>query len=216
MIPILFGFILTTWFNAILGSFTTTTLYDKQARTFDDMKNQNIKLAVSDDPLNLFKDISKDLVVFMESEELNNLVWAPNEYAKAMDSLAWNYFLVPFMNFYRRTFYIRGDQNLVTSFLHMSQRLETPHKEQLNRFIELIKDNGLYKHWCDIIYIDLMNSKIFSQYKFYTEQSSIQVLQLDFFTYAYLAWAVGLTLSFIVFLLEVYRLRLRVFYFMMQ
>lgn len=206
LIPMLFGFILTTWFCSILGSFTTTTLYEKQAMTFDDMRMQNIKIAIFEPnpSTSIYRQIlPKDLLVFMKQAEYEQVVVDSKEYALMLDSLTWDCFVVPFMNLYRTAFYVHSDEILESSFMRIAYKVDSPYKEQLNRYIELVKDTGLYQHWCNTLHLELMKLKKTVFFKLH-EVSSIQVLQLDFFTYAFLMWASGLTLSFIIFLMEVY------------
>lgn len=205
-IPIWFGFILTLWFNAILGSFVTTTLYDKQAITFDDMRMMNIKFASYRDlsyaEKERFKEIPENLFVELSAQDHYLLHFIPNEYAVAVYSHFWKYVMVPFMTFYKNTFFVLSDHVLETSVYRILLQPNCPFKETLNRFIDLIKDVGLYKHWCDSFFIDGLKDK-FHGHHHYVKRDSIQVLQIDFFTYPMLILIVGLTLAGSAFLFEI-------------
>lgn len=202
---ILFGYILTTWFNAILGSFVTTTLYDKQAMTFDDMRMQNIKFAHfkhSFNSIENFKDIPKDLFEVVSKEKYLTFLYTPNEYAVGIESHMWSYVVVPMMEFHQNTFYVRSDHVLETSLYRIQRSHISPYKETLDRFIDLVKDVGLFQHWCDTFYIEALKSKS-GYYQYHVTETSIQVLQMDFFTYPFCIWAVGLISAFIRFGFEI-------------
>lgn len=204
LVPILFGFILTLWFNTILGSFTTSVLYEKQSKSFDDMRLENMKLAVvsNDDLIINSEEIPQDLIVIVEDSTFHSLYTTSDKYAIPVTSHLWHYFMVPLMNFHRNTLYVESNSVIETSFLRIMYHLDSQYKEQLDRFVDLVKDTGLYQHWCDIIYLEAMKLK-FNPYHYIEEERRIQVMKLDFFTYAFWIWAVGLILSFITFLFEV-------------
>lgn len=208
-IPLLFGFILTVWFSAILGSFVTTTLYDKQARTLDDMRIQNIKIATANNklPSEVFENSDKfrDIAVVTDLHEAENDSLDKNSlnYALLFISHWWYYYKLPLMNFYSyQNHYILSDFVVETSFLRVVFDKNSIFKEPVNRYIELVKDTGLLKHWCDMAYIEILQLKMHN-YSFQTEKSSIQVLQLNFFTYPFYILAAGLILASISFVFEI-------------
>lgn len=83
----------------------------------------------------------------------------------------------------------------------MFKKPDSEYKERINRFIGIVKDGGLYQHWCDLAPKEFLDSKIIADYP-EVEEASIQVLQLDFFLYPFCIWSAGLILSFLVFLFE--------------
>lgn len=206
LIPLLFGYILTTWFNAILGSFVTTTLYDRQAYTLDDMRMQNIRIATTDVfTLDLFENMKEfnDILVQQRPEEVARYGLFPQNYALIVPSHLWFYHQLPLLEFYRyRNTFVQGDFLVEKSFLRVFYKEDAIYKEQMNRFIGLVKDTGLFKHWCDAVFLDVIKLRTV-EYSFQTEKSSIEVLQLDFFTYPFYIWAAGLTLAFIRLLFEI-------------
>lgn len=71
LMVMLLGFVITTWYSSILGSFITTNLKESQIRTLDDLRKFNISI-LSDD-INIeytmnFDEI-KDLVSIVSKEE---------------------------------------------------------------------------------------------------------------------------------------------------
>lgn len=206
-IPIWFGFILTAWFNSILGSFMTTILYEKQARTFEDLRMQNIRVLkeVNDSTPSMI-EIPNDLITLVSKKVYQKIAFASGEYAVGVTSQFWDYLMVPFMNYYRNTRFARSEYVLETSFSRIVYVFHCPYKDQLNRFIDLIKDTGLYQHWCDIAYLEAMQLNLNDGLSYEIEESRIQVLRLDFFTYTFSIWAIGLVLSAFVFLFEARRI----------
>lgn len=208
-VSIWFGFVLTAWFSSILGSFTTTMLTEKQPRSLEDMRMQHIKLAVRY-PLkesNYTKmfikfEEAKDVIVFVNESEIISLAIHPKEYAISVNSVVWYYFMVPLMEFYRNKYYIKGDFIMEDSFLRVIYRNDSIYKEQINRFIGLTRESGLYQHWCDIVHLEAMQMNL-NPYDYHQENNVIGALGLDFFTYPYCIWTAGLICSSIIFLLEI-------------
>lgn len=207
LVPIWFGFILTSWFNSILGSFMTTILYEKQARTFEDLRMQNIKfLYVSDESMMpKLKVVPSDIITPVSQEIFYKEVLPSGKYAIGVTSHLWHYAMVPFMNYYRNFLYVLSEYVFEASYYRILYTVHCPYKDQLNRFIDLIKDTGLYRHWCDIVFLEAMQLNLFDGMSFRIEESRIQVLRLDFFTYPFWIWITGLVLSSLVFLFEVRR-----------
>lgn len=200
MICILFGFILTTWFSAILGSFVTTTLYSKQARTLEDMRVQNIKIKTEKDASYYanFKEI-RDLI--RDREVLR--VPATNEDAILVSSHVWHYFTAPVLNKLKRDDqYFQSDVILERSFLRVPHKYDSEYKEQVNSFIGLVKDYGLYQHWCDLAPWETLVSFGNPHYS-NVEKSPIEVIRLEFLTYPFWLWFIGLSMSCVTFLIEI-------------
>lgn len=200
---LLFGFILTLWFNAILGSFVTSTLYDKQPKSVEDLRRQNIKIQISTqyNP-HLFKNFKEleDLAVY-------------GEYRKDQENAS--LILGHTLNLLRNTKYARETSNMSyiqsdfvveRSFLRSFLKIDSFYKDKVNRFIGLIKDRGLFQRWCDLANKEFSDTQDYKPRS--VQDSSIQVLQLEFFLYPFCVWAMGLFLSCIVFLFEIYRINI--------
>lgn len=201
MITILFGYILTTWFNAILGSFVTTTLFDRQARTLEDFRTQNIQIAWP-------KLGARSRQIFASMNEIQDLIIEQEifdegkAHAKVVSEHVWDYVIAPVENKIDGTSeFVKSDIIVERSFVRVKYKIDSVFKEQINRFIGLVKDVGLYQHWCDIAPKEILESLGNPSAK--QEQNPIQVLQLNFFTYAFYIWFLGLFLSCISFVFEI-------------
>uniref|UniRef100_T1GYS5 Ionotropic glutamate receptor C-terminal domain-containing protein n=1 Tax=Megaselia scalaris TaxID=36166 RepID=T1GYS5_MEGSC len=63
---VIFGFIMTTWYCSLMGSFVTTTLYNEPLSTFEDIRKSGLKILIDDDDniLSQFPEIWKNRDVF--------------------------------------------------------------------------------------------------------------------------------------------------------
>lgn len=209
-ICIWFGFMLISWFNAILGSFVTSTLYDKQVLSLEDLKKYNIKIGLnatfSVENLERYKDIEDLMVYHADSHYLE-----VGEQAAIMSDFSWDHVIVPLKRKMKQARdYVKSDIIIEKLHLRAFHRHNSPYQERINRFIGLIKDRGLFKYWCALNPKD-HSDKILSGVPPVYEEDPIKVLQLDFFLYPFCIWGAGLILSFIVFLYEIRGYR-RIFY----
>lgn len=199
MITVFFGFILTVWFSAILGSFVTTTLIDKQARTLEDLRMQNIKIAI--------QTKNRDLEMFYGFNEIQDLTVnrkIQDEDAVLVPSDVWHYAIAPVM--FKKSGerqYIKSDIIVERAFLRvpLPYQINSIYKSRINRFIGLIKDYGIYLHWHGIVPWEIYEYQG-KPYYARDEECSVHVLQLDFLVYPFWVWSIGLIFSCISFLLE--------------
>lgn len=198
IISIIFGFILTVWFSTILGSFLTTTLFDKQARSVKDLRMLNIKIrAVTINGGSAFDyenvEVIRDLIVD-RGEQKEDAILVPTH--------KWYYVVAPLESKLNRDQqYVQSDFILERSFFQVQHVFDSIYKERINRFIGLVKDCGLYRHWCEQAAWEYLVSKVNPHYP-RVEENYIQVLQLEFFIYPLLIWLTGIMFSCISFLFE--------------
>jgi hypothetical protein len=61
------------------------------------------------------------------------------------------------------------------TFIRDSHRFDSIFTDRINTFIGIVKDNGLYQHWCDISTVEILYSLGHPKLK-RTEESPIRIL----------------------------------------
>lgn len=206
MLNSVFGFILSLWYGAILGSFLTTILKEPRIESFDDIRSKGLEIAAPKIPLykSAFKNMPEvsDLVHFYWYDDFMNLSNnMDDKYAFAEDSNHWNYFMVPQMDHYEDPRFHRLKFNLGSSFLSISLKENSIYKSKFNRVIHILKDVGLYQKYTDMVFLDNLKYK-YVRYKLRTEIEKVRVLGIDYFEYVFFILVIGEIIAFAVFLLE--------------
>lgn len=211
MLTILFGFIMNTWYGAILGSYMTTFLNESPITSFDDIRAKNLQIVAPNISSNLviFASIPEfaehlDMFKILPFEEASQLLNSmDNRFAYSENSNHWNYFIVPQMNYYNDPKLQRFKINYGTSFLSFLFTERSLYKKPLDRFICLLKDVGLYKHYTESVFIDNLKFN-FVNFPYVPPRDKVQVIRLKYFAYVFFGWLFGLGIGFLVFLLEVF------------
>lgn len=203
---ILLGFILTTWYNALLGSFLTTTLTETPIRSVEEFASKNLTIMMVDvifDSVKRRKQFKKYLPYSRKNINLtvSNMEQFNKKYAYLISKATWNSFYVPQMNFYRdnRFTILEKISNGPSFMLHAGNSV---YKERLNRFIYLTFDTGLYKHWHDHFFLDYLKYKPFDTFLEFTVDSPIQPIESEYFLHAYGFLAAGLFAGLVAFIGE--------------
>lgn len=130
---------------------------------------------------------------------LNNM---EDGHAYTEDSNHWNYFIVPQMKYHRETKLIRLPNNTGSMFLTFYLDNSKLHlKDTLNKFILRLKDVGLYKHYTDLVYLESKQLGLVT-YKHIPKPPRVRILTLRYFTFIFMAWFVGIVISFVVLIIE--------------
>lgn len=202
ILALLMGFIIFTFYSAILGSFITTNLYEKQIVSLEDMRKVNMKLVHSYDP--------KVIGTYMGYNEIKDFAvhLTNKEYIQtALNLNSTTGFLMPSNLFEFDIFknkYKVSDFVLEQTFVRLEWNFANfIFKERFDKFITLSKDTGLYNYWSkkyDLYKIG--KSKIIVKSESY---SLLRVLDLNFITYPIFVLMSGLIISGIVFVFEVFK-----------
>lgn len=231
MLLVIFGFIMTTLYNALIGSFVTTTLYEKHLNSLEDIEKSGLKILVDDNEnlLNSFPNISKFRNVFenvSRTQFFNQSYYFNNRYGYLEYGDRWEYYYKPRMRHVKRNVFRKTD--IVVTYFPVQLIIKDDFilKAQFNRFLDIIRDVGLYQHWTRGAFTEAINYKIkgipkvdfrlnnFNEFYFtdhmrLIDPPRIQALGISFIKYGLLEFGIGLFISGIVFILEYLKIMLK-------
>lgn len=206
---ILFGFIMNLLYSALLGSFLATQLKEDSINTIEDFieKKKYVLLASSDYriiesnfDMDYFGPVFEvvDRAYFRYQKSTLNPSYS---YVEKTDH--WKYFAYPLMKFHNDFHFQLTQVKLNVFNFYLNINADSLYKEELNRFVYLIRDVGLYQFWCGNAFLDNLRYKLYPY--FYSNQRGVTVdpLELDYFEWIFAAFLGGLTVSGIVFVMEV-------------
>ncbi|KAL5277746.1 hypothetical protein ACFFRR_002772 [Megaselia abdita] len=206
---IIYGFIISTWYGAILGSYMSTFLNEKSIASFEDIKAKNLKIVLPNVSIhfNTFNKIPEfiehedmfDFVPFDEASMLLNTM--DKRFAYSENSNHWNYFMVPQMDYYKEPRLERFKINYGTADLRIYFNPTTIYKHKFNRLLFLLKDVGLYNHYTKSVFIDCLKYN-FVNYTYVPPKSEVIAIDLIFVSYVFYGWFLGIGVAFIVFIIE--------------
>lgn len=224
---VLIGFILTTWYCSLIGSFVTTTLYEKPFENFEDIRKYGLKILTDDfdNILSRFPEIWKNRDVFknvsrMEFFEHGNAFDTNYGYLEYGDR--WEYFYKARMKYENREVFKKT--NIIVNYFPIAVHVKANSifKGHINQYLGIIRDVGLYQHWTKGVFLDALpykrrevlkfckyyqNDLYIRNYSFMDKQisednSKVQALNVQFVMYAFVELGVGLLFSTIVSLTE--------------
>lgn len=196
-----YGFIFTLWYCAILGSLITSVLYEEPIESLSDLREA--KLTVVKPDFYMFPiDKLRGMRLIPERESRGNI-----HYAYGKTSLYWNYYLQPMMQFYRNQVFIAMKEILGSSFAFIFRHHTCIFKKELDRFLQLSKDTGLYIYWCERFFVEFFqyNKKSFN-FHFHEKK---RILSLNYFRTVYFVWGLGILFSCLAFLIEILKFRIK-------
>lgn len=208
MLPVVLGFVTTIWYNTILGSFLSTKLLQTPIETIDDLRKSKFRIiddAYSNGTLYLNQDYqaNQDLLLVLGDKIAARLIDSlDRHYAYIEDSTHWTYFTVPKMIFFDDPRFRKMKLNLGVSFSRIYLNYSSPFKNELNRFIHLTKDVGLYNHWCERVFIENLKYK-FSTFEPEPKEPIFHQLRVEYFENVFMTWGHILVIATVTFLLEV-------------
>lgn len=224
-----FGFIFTTWYISLIGSFVTTNLYNKPLKTFEDIRKSGLKILIDNQAEISFSEISQNFdifqiisrVKFFQHGNLNNDSYGYLEYGDR-----WEYYFKPRMAYDNRQ-YFRATGLVVSYFpISFQMKINFIYREKFNRFLNLIRDVGLYQGWTKKSFTEAINYKLKGvlklckaydfnpQFNFADKVSSkelpkIRVLEIKYFMYILIMIIVGWSLSIFILLIECFNKKFR-------
>lgn len=206
----LFGFVITLWYGAILGSFMSTYLNEKPIQSFEDLSERQMEIIYPDlgdynasfDYMPLITE-NRDLFSPYPSEQFANLLnTMDTEFAYLEDSSHWNYFIAPQIMYYSDPKLMSMNLVLGTSFSNIHFKFKSVFKKQFNRVVFLLKDVGLYNHYAKSVFYHNLKYD-FVNHTTVDPVSKVHVLTTTYFSNVFVGWSFGLGLALIVFCIEI-------------
>lgn len=205
----IFGFIVTLWYCAVLGSFVTATLYDPAIDSLEGIRRSNLKILLGDSYGYLLQkyvgiESYHDLFSLYPLQEFRRLKAELNQnYAYVEASDRWIYYLKPLQKFYGVDKFRTISNNLLSVASYINLNHDSVYKKSLNRFLAISKDVGLFDFWCKRTFLD---SLIYNIYRKPMGQNTShgkgKVLTVQFFKIVFIGWFIGITLASIIFIAE--------------
>lgn len=202
------GFIIILLYSTILGSFLTTYIYERVIKTFPDIRAANLKIlfpVMDFNPLYSFEGIEENLDLF-EPRDVYSLFILRDQLDQRFSFVElsdhWEHFAVPQMRFFNDQKFRKTEIVLSQSLSFININHDSLYKESLNRFIHLIKDYGLYKFWCEKVFMENLKYKVSMEVIVKTKEDIVHVLSLRYFQYIFAGWIGGLVLGIVVFCWE--------------
>lgn len=184
----IFGFMITTWYSAILGSLITTNLYDPQIRTLDDMRKANMKyvyqMPKSEIEMLSFYNETSDLSIYLNSAERKKYLKSLQSFTAGVISYT---VMMDFPKIYEH--YVLSD--FVLEYYYLKAEFNTYSRIytlKFNEYLGLIHASGLYLYWKRNY--DLYDESFFSFFFVPRNLKKLRVLDLNFFVYPF-AWILG-------------------------
>lgn len=208
MLIIVFGFIANLLYSALLGSFLVTQLKEEPINTIEDfMKNQKSILLARND-YNMIEtifdmDYFGQVFVVVERAYLRyhkNVLDPKYSYAEKTDH--WKYFAYPLMDFHNDFRFRLTNIKLNVFNFYLNINADSLYKENLNRFIYLVRDVGLYQFWCGNAFLDNMRYNLYPFTASEHHSNIVDSLGLDYFEWIFSAFFGALAVSVAVFFME--------------
>lgn len=210
LLPILIGFMLTTWYNALLGSFLTTTLSETPIRCVDDIRKKNLTILCQDSVMPLWENMEgfTKYLPYIRPLDGRSLLLSElklnRTFAFTEVSFIWNQIHLPQMKFYNDMRFKELDDVLVVSDIYMNINHNSVYKERFNRFIYLIRDVGLYKFWSENTFMDILKYKPLDVSLNSSKIPAIRPIHLGYFLHVYWFWSAGMVCALIAFIGEIF------------
>lgn len=206
IILIFFGFISYTWYCILLGSYLTTTLYEKKIETLEDFLKSPYKLCFLDLDyrylLEKIPEIPTKKAISLTSSEMVHYreITMNTSYGYATGSDLWKNFVKPLQKSYNLKKFVWNKHHLINYLIYIVLRENTFLKIEFEHFIYKIMDLGLYDYWTKKSFFE---KKLSLQKIQYDVENNIIVLDLNYFTYAFYTLIAGFLLAIFVYLFEI-------------
>lgn len=206
LLAIIFGFVITTFYSAFLGSFLTTYIRKPQISTLSEFKEANMKIIYEGEYINTtygFEDI-KDLLIRMMLEDKMLAIQDKNPHLGIIfHSTSWeitnlNEKYVSLNNFY-----------LEYNFIKLLFPVSSMFKSRFNRYIEIVKETGLYNIWKRQLYYEarlISSNELLTMLKitFRGIEDNRRILNINYFLYPFCFLIFVYMFCICVFLVEVF------------
>lgn len=129
---------------SFLGSILTTYVREPEIQSLDELKKLNIKTMASDPAFRNFSGFEDIKNIIIEEENgtfFENIVSLNRSFTYIVSSSYWE------LSNMSNSFYILKDFNFETTYLRHVLPFYSIFKRRFNRYIEIVKDSGLYNFW---------------------------------------------------------------------
>lgn len=211
------GFIGYSWYSIFLGTFLTTTLYESPMQTLEDFIDSPYKVFIFDHLYDIIttrniSPIPRDKAVPVTADDLDTLLVlrlnASNGWHMGTDF--WEYYLKPLQERYNLKRFIWNQYIVSLNHFFLSVNGNFFLKNELNRFLHLAMDSGLFIRYFRNAFIErrkvMLSTMLLNSMQF-IQDKDIQKLSLGYFQYAFALLAVGWILALGSFVIEMTLLR---------
>lgn len=154
LLIMIFGFIITIFYNSFLGSLLTTYKRNPQISTLHEFKKNNMKIMDEGKFLNTtfgYKYIEDILFPVKRDDVYKILSSEDNSYGYVMNSVLWD--TINFSNNY----IILKDFHLESNFLRLMFPVFSIFRKPFDRYIDLVHESGLYEIWKQNVNYEIFN-----------------------------------------------------------
>lgn len=208
MIVMLVGFVTTTLYSSFLGSYLTTTIYEQPINSWKQVVESPYKVALIDwEFKNLLSYIpNRDLFEPLPLHEFLRRTYelTNNSCGYALSSDVWEFFVNPKQNHYNMNKFLWTKTGLAEYPFIINLQENSFYKENVNKFLNLVADHGLMKHWMQSSFLEIRRASN-DIFKYTADKDDIEVLTLIYFKYPLSFIVAGLALGFLAFIWEVFR-----------
>lgn len=204
------GFICVTWYSAILGSFVTTFLYEKPALTLENIVQSGLKIAISEEDFNMELNVDQKFPksIFVRKSRADVLAAGDQfniSFGYAIYEERWKYYFLPMMRFFQGKQFLETNIALEIYYFQIYFRHDSIYKDVFNKFIHTIRDTGLYSYWTRMSFYDILNLQEpeLTIRNLTKPSSSLRVLTLEFFLFAFLLLKIGMVCGLVALLAEI-------------
>lgn len=201
LLEMLFGYIITVWYSALLGTFLTTYIREPYISTVNELKKSKFKIMVDSNIFNTTSgyDKIKDIMIDGDLKRYGAFV---------VSSMQWDLFGQ------LDNYYILKDFYLESSYLRHIFSFNSIYKSKFNRYIGILKDSGLYNFWKRnslIAMPDHDKAEYIAELKSnFNYDDNLRVLNINYFLYPYFVWFIGSVIGIFVFISEMLHTTLRI------
>nr|XP_014094595.2 uncharacterized protein LOC106620581 [Bactrocera oleae] len=209
-----FGGALNNFFSTKMVNWLTLPPHKKPIETFEDVTERNLQIQIADSDIAEIKFYRGETfwknnahifkVVCMYDEFLENIRKMDTRYGYLIDTLTWPiveqrqmYFKHPLFRFSESLYYTKG------SLLSLPISENSMYKDLLSEFVLRSRESGLLDYWYKRTFYTMVSIGRFNLTDLSTNQIH-EVLTLKEFEWVWIAYAVGVGLSGLVFMSELY------------
>lgn len=198
------GYVLTTWYSAILGSFMTTFLTESEIRTLEDLRKLNSSIYYYHLVLNRSErfNIIRNMAVHVSRNQMLQIMDSRNRHGFIVVSTEWE------DRSLNKKFNILEDFILESNYVRIFTKFGSLYKKRFHEYLGYVMDSGLYNFWKIKYFYELFEIGSHEKRPTYKSESNLRILDIDFFIYPLGLLLVGYLCGFFVFSIEVFVMRL--------
>lgn len=199
------GFTVTTFYSTYLGSFVTTPIVEHPLDTMDDIQKSGLKVVILEHseewygfffPMDKYGDVFVLENITSLSSKLDNF---DTTFCYITTELRWKYFIKPQMDMMNRRPFRLSNIAVVDVAFYINLNPQSFYRSELNRFLQLIRDYGLYQYWTNNAYFEGLKYKITEKGILGVANNYFRPLNITFFEKLIIIWIILCGFAFFVF-----------------